>query len=162
VIEPHFLVNARDAWYVVAHCRRAEGQRTFRLDRIRSALVEDEHFTRRPEIEASGPYLPWGSHPSPGATVAQSASVWCSPDLARWMIEQHQSRERFADGSALVEIPYASESWLVKELLKHQGEAVLFEPVALRRTVAEMADAVLARYRSDHPAGGGRPRAAAP
>jgi proteasome accessory factor C len=162
VIEPHFLVNARDAWYVVAHCRRADGQRTFRLDRIRSAVVEDEHFTRRPEIEASGPYLPWGSHPSPGATVAQSASVWCSPDLARWMIEQHQSRERFADGSALVEIPYASESWLVKELLKHQGEAVLFEPVALRRTVAEMADAVLDRYRSDHPAGGGRSRAAAP
>jgi proteasome accessory factor BC len=162
VIEPHFLVNARDAWYVVAHCRRAEGQRTFRLDRIRSAVVEDERFARRPEIEASGPYLPWGPHPSPGATVAQSASVWCSPELARWMIEQHQSRERFADGSALVEIPYASEPWLVKELLKHQGEAVLFEPVALRRTVAEMADAVLSRYRSDNPAGGGRSRAAAP
>lgn len=158
-IEPHFLVNARDAWYVVAYCRRAEGQRTFRLDRIRGARVLDEHFTRRADIEASGPYLPWGSHPQPGATVAQSASVWCSPDLARWMIEQHRSRERFTDGSVLVEIPYASEAWLVKELLKHQGDAVLFEPVAMRRRVAEMAESVLARYRRDSPADGGLSRA---
>ncbi len=134
IIEPHFLVNARDAWYVVAFCRSAGAQRTFRLDRIRAARVLDETFTRRAEIEASGPYLPWGSHPRPGATVAQSASVWCSPALARWMVEQHQSREAFADGSVLVEIPYASEAWLVKELLKHQGDAVLFEPVGLRAT----------------------------
>ena len=78
--------------------------------------------------------------------MAQSASVWCSPAVARWMLEKHPSRERFADGSVLVEIPYASEDWLVKELLKYQGEAVLFEPVALRRTVADLAEQVLGRY----------------
>lgn len=160
-IEPHFLVNAQDAWYVVAYCRRAEAQRTFRLDRIRGARLQDERFRRRPDIEASGPYLPWGAHPGSGGTVAQSASVWCSPSLARWMVEQHHSREEFADGSVLVEIPYASEAWLVKELLKHQGDAVLFEPVAMRRTVAELAEAVLERYRADaSPDGGGRSRTA--
>jgi proteasome accessory factor BC len=145
-IEPHLLVNAQDAWYVVAFCRRADGQRTFRLDRIRSAVLLEERFTRRPEIAMSGPYMPWGAHPQPGETVAQSASVWCNPALARWMLEKHRSRERFADGSVLVEIPYASEDWLVKELLKYQGDAVLFEPVALRRTVAELAAEVLAGY----------------
>ncbi|HWH14620.1 MAG TPA: WYL domain-containing protein, partial [Miltoncostaeaceae bacterium] len=139
VVEPHLLVNSRESWYVVAYCRRAEGQRTFRLDRIRSATVLDEHFTRRPEIMAAGPYMPWGLHPEEAGTTAQSASVWCSADLARWMIEEHPSWERHADGSVLVEIPYASEEWLVKEILKHQGEAVLFEPVGLRRKVAELA-----------------------
>ena len=158
-IESHLLVNAQDAWYVVAYCRRAEGQRTFRLDRIRSAVLLEERFTRRPEIVASGPYLPWGPHPQPGETVAQSASVWCDPGLARWMLEKHRSRERFADGSVLVEIPYASEEWLVKELLKYQGEAVLFEPVALRRTVADLAEEVLGAYGADHPSGGSRRRA---
>ncbi len=148
-------MNAQDAWYVVAYCRRAGGQRTFRLDRIRGARLGREHFERRAEIEASGPYLPWGSHPGSGGTVAQSASVWCSPDLARWMVEQHHQRETFADGSVLVEIPYASEAWLVKELLKHQGDAVLFEPVAMRRTVADLAETVLARYGADTPPGGG-------
>ena len=158
-IEPHLLVNAQDAWYVVAFCRRADGQRTFRLDRIRSAVLLEERFDRRPEIAVSGPYLPWGAHPQPGETVAQSASVWCNPALARWMLEKHHSRERFADGSVLVEIPYASEDWLVKELLKYQGDAVLFEPVALRRTVADLAEEVLGRYGVDHPSGGQRRRA---
>ncbi len=158
-IEPHLLVNAQDAWYVVAFCRRADGQRTFRLDRIRSAVLLEEHFTRRPEIAMSGPYLPWGAHPQPGETVAQSASVWCSPELARWMLEKHHSRERFSDGSVLVEIPYASEDWLVKELLKYQGDAVLFEPVALRRTVADLAEEVLSRYGADRQGGGQRRRA---
>ncbi|WP_217912967.1 helix-turn-helix transcriptional regulator [Miltoncostaea marina] len=161
-IEPHLLVNAQDAWYVVAYCRRAEGQRTFRLDRVRSASVLEERFARRPDIGSAGPYMPWGARPPLGGeTVAQSASVWCAPSLARWMLEKHGSRERFADGSVLVEIPYASEEWLVRELLKYQGEAVLFEPVGLRRTVADLAEDVLARYRdgADHPSGGQRRRA---
>ncbi len=152
-IEPHLLVNAQDAWYVVAFCRRAEDRRTFRLDRIRSALLLEERFARRAEIAKSGPYMPWGAHPQPGETVAQSASVWCNPALARWMVEKHHSRERFSDGSVLVEIPYASEDWLVKELLKYQGEAVLFEPVALRRTVTGLAEEVLDRYGIDRPSG---------
>ena len=78
--------------------------------------------------------------------MAQSASVWCGPGIARWLAEEHPSAERFSDGSILVEIPYASEEWLVKEITKHGGEAVLFEPVALRATVAEHAERVIERY----------------
>jgi len=143
-IEPHMLMNSRDAWYLVAHCRRAGEQRTFRLDRIRAASVLDEHFVRRAEVEAV-PYQPWGS-PSSGETTAQSASVWFGSSIARWLAEEHPSADRFADGSILVQIPYASEEWLVKEIIKHGGEAVLFEPVALRATVVEHADRVIARY----------------
>ncbi|MDX6645122.1 MAG: proteasome accessory factor [Miltoncostaeaceae bacterium] len=157
-IEPHLLINARDAWYVVAYCHRAEAQRTFRLDRVRSALLLEERFRRRPEMDV-GPYQPWGERREPGGVMAQSASVWCSPQVARWLAEEHRSAERHADGSVLVEIPYASEAWLVRELLKHQGEAVLFEPVRLRATVAEMADRVLERYGTSRPTGG-RPRRA--
>lgn len=145
-IEPHLLVNAKDAWYVVSWCRRAEEQRTFRLDRIRSAKVTKARFTRRTEMVA-GPYLPWGDRPQPGGTLAQSASVWCSPNVARWLEEEHPSSERHSDGSVLVEIPYASQEWLVKELVKHLGEAVLFEPLQLRATVAKSAEAILKPYR---------------
>jgi len=157
-IEPHLLINARDAWYVIAYCHRAEGQRTFRLDRVRSARLLDEHFSRRPGMDV-GPYQPWGERREPGGVMAQSASVWCSPQVARWLVEEHRSAERHADGSVLVEIPYASEDWLVRELLKHQGEAVLFEPVRLRATVAEMADRVLERYGTSRPKGGRARRA---
>lgn len=152
-IEPHLLVNSRESWYVVAYCRRATEQRTFRLDRIRSATVLQERFERRSEIMASGPYMPWGLHPETAGATAQSASVWCSADLSRWMIEEHPSWERHADGSVLVEIPYASEEWLVKEVLKHQGEAVLFEPVSLRRKVADLAARVAGLYTGSPSAG---------
>lgn len=145
-IEPHFLVNAQDAWYVIAHCRLADDQRTFRLDRIRDARILDETFTRRPGIEASGPYVPWGGRPGGPPAVAQAATVWCAPDLARWMVEEHTTRDRFEDGSVLVEIAYASEEWLIKELIKHRGDAVLCEPAHLRAGVAAAAERQLRGY----------------
>ena len=74
--------------------------------------------------------------------------MWCSREIARWLEEEHPSAETHSDGSVLLEIPYASAEWLVKEIVKHQGEAVLFEPPALRRAVAKLADAVLTRYRT--------------
>lgn len=147
VIEPHMLMNSRDAWYLVAYCHRAEEQRTFRLDRIRTATAQDEHFTRRPEVEAV-PYQPWG--PSADRTTpAQIARVWCSPAIARWLAEEHPSAERFSDGSIIAEIPYASEAWLVKEITKHAGEAVLHEPGAARPVVAEYAERIIALYSAE-------------
>ncbi len=144
-IEPHLMVNMRDAWYVVAWCHLADDRRTFRLDRIRSAKSARRKFTRRDELNI-GPYLPWGDRPTPGESHAQSASVWCDTTIARWLEEEHPSIERHSDGSVLVEIPYASEEWLVKELIKHQGDAVLFEPLPLRATIASLAESMLARY----------------
>ncbi len=145
IIEPHLLVNMRDAWYVVAWCRQADEQRTFRLDRIRAAKTSRGKFTRRDDMTV-GAYLPWGDRPATWGTHAQSASVWCDTSIARWLEEQHRSLERHSDGSVLVEIPYASTEWLVKELVKHQGDAVLFEPVPLRAIVADTAQEMLDRY----------------
>ena len=62
-IEPHLLVNAQDAWYVVAYCRRADGQRTFRLDRIRSAVLLEEHFDPPPGDREVGPLHALGRAP---------------------------------------------------------------------------------------------------
>lgn len=156
-IEAHLLVNMRDAWYVVAWCRSVDEQRTFRLDRIRSAKATRQSFTRRDDLNVA-PYLPLADRQTSGSSLGQTASVWCEPSIARWLEEEHPSIERHNDGSVLVEIPYASEAWLVKELIKHQGDAVLFEPVPVRATVAAQADAVLARY-GIAPQGESAPRA---
>ncbi len=144
VIEPHMLMNSRDAWYLVAFCRKAGEQRTFRLDRIRGATPLDEHFERRVEVEAV-PYQPWGTS-AQAEQHAQIARVWCSPAIARWLAEEHPSAERFSDGSIIAEIPYASDEWLVRELTKHGGEAVLHTPDELRAAVASNAERMLAHY----------------
>lgn len=144
VIEPHMLMNSRDAWYLVAFCRKAGEQRTFRLDRIRGATTLDEVFERRVEVEAV-PYQPWGTS-SQAQQHAQIARVWCSPAIARWLAEEHPSAERFSDGSVIAEIPYASDEWLVKEITKHGGEAVLHAPEDLRAAVASNAERILEHY----------------
>lgn len=142
-IEPHVLVNAQDAWYVVAFCRRANDRRTFRLDRIRSARVSERHFARRSEL-AQEVESPSGRAITGG--VAARARVLCRPEIARWLVERHAARGHFTDGSALVDIPYASEDWLIKEILKHQGAAVLIEPRSLRGTIAARAQTILDGY----------------
>jgi len=140
------VVSTDRRWYLVARDLDRQDWRTFRVDRIRGATVLAAHFTRRPEIMASGPYLPFGDRAERTEAIAQSASVWCSASLARWMIEEHPSWERHSDGSVIVEIPYASQEWMVKEVLKHQGDAVLLEPALLRATIAQMAEQIAARY----------------
>jgi predicted DNA-binding transcriptional regulator YafY len=72
--------------------------------------------------------------------------VWCSPAIARWLAEEHPSAERFSDGSIIAEIPYASQEWLVKEITKHGGEAVLHTPEDVRPAVAGNAERILERY----------------
>ncbi len=140
-IEPHMLMNARDAWYVVSHCQRVKDRRTFRLDRIRSARVLDELFTRRPELSGTG-QAPWQRDES-DASSAGTAVVWCSPTIARWFAEEHPVRATNADGSVVVEIAYASDGWLAKEILKQQADAVLLEPAELRGTIAKTAERML-------------------
>ena len=152
-------MNAQDAWYVVAYCRRAAASGPSASTASAAPCLLDEQFARRARDRSPGPYMPWGARPQPGEHRRPERIRVVHPGLARWMLEKHGSRERFADGSVLVEIPYASEEWLVKELLKYQGEAVLFEPVALRRTVADLAEEVLGAYGADRPSGGRRRRA---
>ena len=141
-IEPHMLMNARDAWYVVSYCRRAEDRRTFRLDRIRSARVVDELFSRRPELSGTG-QAPWQRDES-DTSSAGTAVVWCSPTIARWFAEEHPVRATNDDGSVVVEIAFASDGWLAKEILKQQADAVLLEPTELRTTIAEIGERMLA------------------
>lgn len=50
-IEPWSVYASMGNWYVQAHCRRAGGERTFRLDRIRRWEVSDERFDRPDDVE---------------------------------------------------------------------------------------------------------------
>ena len=109
---------------MVAYCRRAAASGPSAWTASAAPCCSTEQFSRRPEITSLRPL------PARGARAPAAAAPWprarpcgATPASARWMLEKHGSRERFADGSVLVEIPYASEEWLVKELLKYQGEA---------------------------------------
>ena len=131
VIEPFHIERELPHWYVHAFDRTRSAQRSFRLDRMRSATLTDETFEPRP-----------GSQPERlrGAAIAR---VWYGAEIARWRIER--GARPLVDGAALADLPVGSEEWLASEILAARGQAVVLEPENLRRYVAERARALLAQ-----------------
>jgi predicted DNA-binding transcriptional regulator YafY len=142
VVEPHYLRGVRGDWYCDTWDRTAtpEGERTFRVDRIRAARAIGETFERRESLtERVDGAL--GDH-------AGTASFWFSAKVARWELEDRADTSRLADGAALASVPYGSERWLCAEICRYLGEAILLEPEALRVRVATRARELAALVRA--------------
>ncbi len=143
-IEPYLLLNGQEGWYVHSYDTAREAPRSFRLDRIRSATVSEQGFEPRPGVE---PDLEgW---PRTGEVAASRvARVWISPERARWAREDRRVVEELADGAVVVELSYAGEHWLAREILKEAGDAVALAPEEARRAVLEAAEELLPAGRS--------------
>jgi proteasome accessory factor BC len=125
VVEPYVVERQLPHWYVHTWDRTSDGERTFRLDRIRKARLSRTTFEPRD-----------GFDPHEFAD-ARTVRVWYSPAVARWEVEK--GARGLTDGAAIAEKTYGDESWLIGELLAYRGEAVLLEPDDLRKRVAERA-----------------------
>ena len=130
-------------WYCDTWDRTRDGERTFRVDRIRSAQLLDEVFERRPGVgERDG----LGGQPG-------TAEIWFSRSVARWESERRNDGRtdlvHLTDGSLLAtRVSYGSERWLVGEICGYLGDAVLHEPAATRPAVAERARELAAAVRA--------------
>jgi proteasome accessory factor C len=127
-VEPYSLERRLPYWYVHTWDRTREGERSFRLDRMRSARLQRGHFEQR---EGFDPHE---------FRDARAARIWYSKQIARWEFEKGASLLK--DGSAVAERPVGSPEWLVGEILSYRGEAVVLEPEELRREIALRAQAV--------------------
>jgi proteasome accessory factor C len=137
-VEPYKLLNGREGWYV--HCFDVErdAPRSFKLDRIKQVKILDQTFEPRPGIEPD--VRGW---PKTGEVEAsRAARVWISPERARWAKEDRRVVEELKDGSVVVDLHYAGENWLSREILKEAGDAVVLEPEDARRAVLEAAEAL--------------------
>jgi len=132
-IEPYALMNGREGWYVASFDPARDDVRHFRLDRIRSATMTEERFTRRPEVDPAADVDGW---PRTGeVTASRIARVWVSPERARWAREERRVNQELADGSVIVELPFKGVDWLVREVLAEAGDAVVLEPADAREAV---------------------------
>jgi proteasome accessory factor C len=128
VVEPYALERSLPYWYVHTYDRTSEGDRTFRIDRMRNARMSRETFEPREGFEPTR------------LRDARTARIWYSPEVARWQIERDPDRIlRLKGGAALSEAPVGSLEWLVGEIFSHRGEAVVLEPQDLRKSIAERA-----------------------
>jgi proteasome accessory factor C len=128
LVEPYSLERKLPYWYIHTWDRTRDGERSFRLDRMRSARLQRGHFEPR---EGFDPHE---------FRDARTARIWYSKEIARWEFEK--GARRLKDGSAAAERPVGSPEWLVGEILSYRGEAVVLEPPELRKEIAGRAQAV--------------------
>ena len=80
--------------------------------------------------------------------ASRVARLWISPERARWARESRRVVGELDDGAFVVELPYAGTQWLVREVLKEAGDAIVLEPADAREAVL----AAVARLRAAAPA----------
>lgn len=138
-IDPEHVFSALGNWYVVAWDRTAEGERLFRLDRIREARPTGEAFEPRGLIGQ-------GRDLYTRSAEDQEVRLRLGP-RARWVAEYYvvtETQER--DGFLEVALPTKDLAWAAKLVLRLGGEALVLEPEELRSLTRELAGLTLERY----------------
>jgi predicted DNA-binding transcriptional regulator YafY len=124
-VEPYTIERELPVWRVHTWDLTVDAARTFRLDRMRSARLTGDRFEPRDGFDPSYMRDP------------RVARLLHSPDVARWKFER--GARPLTDGSAIAEVPYKTEEWLLSEVLADRGETIVLEPQRLRDVVAKRA-----------------------
>ena len=140
---PARLVFKGAAWYLQAFDLDREDYRTFRLSRILDPDIGGEIFHRRltpPDIGFSGEIPP---------LFRVDAQLKFPPHLA-WRVYDEFDRscvEPMEDGSLLVSTVFPEDGRLYGYLLSFGPELEILAPPSLQQKMAEMGQAIAAKYR---------------
>jgi predicted DNA-binding transcriptional regulator YafY len=148
MVSPQRLVHYRYNWYLDAWCHVRKDLRTFAVDAIRAARV-DEAPAREVDDAELDRVLGAGYGIFSGAKT-ETAVLRFSPDSARWVADEvwhsRQVGRIEADGSYVLELPYSREPELVMDLLRHGSGVEVLAPPALRERVASELAAAARQY----------------
>ncbi|MGB9376699.1 MAG: YafY family protein [Mycobacteriales bacterium] len=142
-VDPMRLVLVEGRSYLEAWCRRAEGVRLFRLDRIDAWRVLDEpadlpHHVVPLDVRG-GVFRPAPDHELVILRLGRPA---------RWVADFYptESVTEEADGSLLVNLRAADRSWVRRLVLGLGASVSVVEPESLADEVRAVASAALAAY----------------
>jgi len=144
-IDPEVVFFATGEWYVGAYCHRAQDERMFRVDRIRSVEPTTETF-------------------EPGATGFETGDVYTpraadtrvTLDLApaaAWVAEAYPTEavtER-GDGSLEIVLAVSESAWLERLLLRLGPDARVVAPAPYATLAADAAARILRNYGAADP-----------
>ena len=146
IIEPHRVSTDQGQWYVSGYCHLAQGDRLFRIDRVRSAVLLDARFEPPTDLVDDGVFSPTGDEPRVELDLAPEA---------RWVIEQYPTEGvvELPDGRLRITLIITAQAWLERLLLRLGPQANVVEaPDELRLAGVASARRLLQRYRSEDPA----------
>ena len=137
VVEPGEVVEYQGRRYLIAWCREARAQRTFRLDRIRSIAFLDESTTAVTTVQSIAP--------DRGTRVR----IRVHP-RSRWLLESFETQDLTPGlaGGHDATVMVADPAWLVRLVLGQAGGVEVVDPPEIRARVRSAAEAALARLDS--------------
>lgn len=133
-VSPQRLTYYRDNWYLDAWCHRADGLRSFAVDRIRRAELADEvaHDIDEALLDKE---LGSGYGIFAGAEVETAVLRFSAGAASRVADEQWHPQQRYAwldDGRYELHVPYAQPRELLRDVLAYGPEVEVVAPQALR------------------------------
>lgn len=150
-VDPLRVLSVDGRWYLQAWCHRAQGLRTFRLDRIEEAVVLDEAATPPADL----PDGDVGSGVFRGAPDDLVVTLELDPSAA-WVAESVPSEtvEEHEDGRRTMVLRVADPSWLTRLVWREAGSVRVVDPPEMVAAVREGAAAALGEavrpHRQDH------------
>lgn len=138
-IDPYGVISLRGQWYLKAFCHQANGDRLFRVDRIRSIRRTGRNF--EPPRDVTTPADAFRASPEDTRVTLDL------PATARWVAESfpvESVEER--RGRLVVTLVVAARPWLERVLLAVGPGAKVRTPKEWRSVAAEAAARVLSRY----------------
>jgi proteasome accessory factor C len=156
VVDPERVFHAMGAWYLGAWCHRAQGDRLFRVDRVRAVRptgvqVDTSHESSAPGVSDHGDgdlvYRPAPDDPRVRLRLDRGAA-WVAESVP---IESSRTRR---GGKLDVVLAVSGPAFLERLLLSLGPDAAVLDPPEVRASVAAAARRVLARYARP---GGGAP-----
>lgn len=139
-VDPIRLTSDGSHLWLRAWCLSAKGERSFRLDRVRSAALTGERATAHRVRRGSGAE-------SEEALGPQTAELVLAPG-GRWLAEQVPCDvlEQRPDGSTRVRVIGRDRTWLIGLALSAGRHLLAVQPPDLAAEVARRADASLRAY----------------
>ena len=138
-ISPQRLVHYRDNWYVDAYCHLRRDIRTFALDAVEHAELNDERVKEIADAELDrylgSSYGIFSGEPKATAVLRFSPvrSRWVSRE--RWHPDQKGSWDR--QGRYTLEVPYSDDRELIMDILRHGADVEVQAPAELRTRVRD-------------------------
>jgi predicted DNA-binding transcriptional regulator YafY len=147
-VSPQRLVHYRYNWYLDAWDHGKEALRTFAVDAILHARVQEAAANDLADAELDR-VLGAGYGIFAGAKT-ETAVLRFAPDSARWVADEVWHSKQVgrieADGSYVLEVPFSQEPELVMDILRHGSGVEVLAPASLRARVAEELSAAASQY----------------
>lgn len=140
-ISPQRLTQYRNSWYLDAWCHKADGLRSFSLERVADQTLLEKPAKEVSEKAMAGHYdSSYGIFSGP---AEHTAILKFTPEMSRWVAEEQwhpdQKGGYDAEGAWRLQLPFSSARELVMDILRYGPEVKVESPGFLRDAVLESA-----------------------